>query len=316
MRKLLKVFLLIVLFLFIILNFIAAFNAYHLTHFYRAGETEEVPFSKLGIGGKVKFILLGQKFVKSDLQPPPDIPHENISVNTEDGYTLAGWYFKHPVDSVKGTICAFHGQKASRGGLQNQIEEFYNSGYDVLTVDFRGHGESEGYETSYGVREIYDVKAAFDFAKSTGEDNIILYGQSMGGATVMRAAGKLKIEPNRIIADAGFGSLVDAVEGRCRMVRVPPEPFGVLITFWMGALNGYWAFDHANWKYGGNIESPVLIQRGTEDERVSKEETLKVYNSIGSNNKKMVEYEGLGHENYLEAQPEVWKKNVLDFLNN
>ncbi len=317
MKKLLRVLAVILFIVFIILNVISAFNAYYLTHFFKEGEIEEVGFSKLGLGGKIKYIVFGQKFVKSHLVPGPALPHKDVALTTQDGKRLAAWHFIHPAtDSVKGTVCAFHGQKASRGGLADEIAVFYNDGWNVFTIDFRGHAESEGYVTTFGMEEVYDVKAAYDYVQSTGENNIAFYGQSMGAATEIRATGKLGLKPSKIISDAGFGSMVDAVEGRCRMMHIPPEPFGVLVTFWLGVEEGYWGFDNANWKYGENINCPVLIQRGTHDQRVSEQESQKVLESLSSDIKMIVRYEGLGHENYYNKQPEKWSQTVLQFLNS
>ncbi len=316
MRRLLKIFAFFLLFIFILLNVTAAFNAYSLTHFYKPNEITEVGFSKLNMIGKIKYILFGQKFTKSVLVPGPNIPHKDVTLTTDDGVRLEAWHFVHPsTDSVRGTVCMFHGQKASRGGLADEIKVVYNAGWNVFAPDARGHAESEGYVTTYGVREVYDIKAAYDYVKSTGEKIIPFYGQSMGGAAVIRAAGKLKLKPYKIICDAGFGSMVNAVEGRCRMIGAPPEPSGILVTFWMGIEEGYWAFDNANWKYGKNIYCPVLIERGTIDRRVTEKESQKVLASLSSKDKKILHYEGLGHESYYAKVPQEWTKNVVGFLN-
>lgn len=317
MRTLLRIIGFLIVFVFIFLNVIAAFNAYSLTHFYKVGEVEETGFAKLSKLGKVKYILFGQKFTKSELVPPPPIPHKDLTITTDDDVKLAAWHFVHPVtDTVKGTVCMFHGQKASRGGLADEIKVVYNAGYNVFTMDFRGHAASEGYVTYFGMKEMYDVKAAYDYVKSTGEKNIAFYGQSMGGAAEIRATGKLGLKPSKIICDAGFGSMVNAVEGRCRMIGAPPEPSGVLVTFWMGVEEGYWGFDNANWKYGHNIYCPVLIERGTEDHRVTEEESQKVLASLSSKIKRINHYEGLGHESYYAKKPVEWSKTIVSFLNN
>ncbi len=99
------------------------------------------------------------------------------------------------------------------------------------------------------------------------------------------------------------------------MIGVPPEPTGILVTFWMGIEEGYWAFDNANWKYGKNIYCPVLIERGTIDRRVTEKESQKVLASLSSKDKKILHYEGLGHESYYEKVPQEWTKNVVGFLN-
>ncbi len=316
MRRLLKVLGWFFLFVFILLNVISAFNAYYITHFFEPGTVKEVEFSKLSPGGKIKYIVFGQKFNKSTLVPPPPIAHTDLTLTTDDGVKLAAWYFKHPsADTIRGTVCAFHGQRASRGGMADEIRVFYNAGWNVFTIDFRGQAESEGYVTYFGMREVNDIKAAYDYVESGGEKNIAFYGQSLGGATEIRATGLFGLKPSKIICDAAFGSMMNAVEGRCRMMRAPPEPFGVLVTFWMSVEEGHWQFNNANWKYGKNIYCPVLIERGAEDHRVTEKESQQVLESLSSKEKRIMHYPKCGHESYYAKLPDLWSKTVIDFLN-
>ncbi|MEY9962785.1 pimeloyl-ACP methyl ester carboxylesterase [Streptacidiphilus sp. MAP12-16] len=57
----------------------------------------------------------------------------------------------------------------------------------VVTLSFRGHGRSEGLST-VGDREVFDLQAAIDWARSLGYRRIVTVGFSMGGAVAVRHA--------------------------------------------------------------------------------------------------------------------------------
>ena len=58
-----------------------------------------------------------------------------------------------------------------------------------------------------GWKEIRDVKAAYDFIRLKGENDIILYGVSLGAATILRAINEYSLSPEKIILEMPFGSL-------------------------------------------------------------------------------------------------------------
>lgn len=57
----------------------------------------------------------------------------------------------------------------------------------VITVDMRGHGESEGH-TTVGHFEVLDVEAAVRWARELGYGFVATIGFSLGGAVVLREA--------------------------------------------------------------------------------------------------------------------------------
>lgn len=318
MKKWFKRFGLLLLFVFVLLNIMAASYAYRFSHFYPPAEIKDVAFGKLSITGKVGYLFFGPKFPKSAITDKPKSPFTDITITTDDKIKLAGWYLQHGInDSVKssGTVLAFHGISASRSAMTDEIDAFYAMGYNVCSVDFRGHGESEGYACTLGDKEVNDVKAVYDFISSKGEKNIILYGRSMGAATILRTTAEKNLHPSKIIMDAAFGSVPEGVRGRVRMMnKVPVEPFATLMCFWGGLEEGYWSFGIKTWESAEKVSCPVLLERGTADIRVTKEETQHIYSNLSSTKKQLAEYEGCEHESFFDKLPEKWKATVNGFL--
>lgn len=303
--------------LFIVLNVMTAFQAYKFTHFY-AGIPKPKKPEEMNIGEKASAIFFGVKYPKSVVVDSLLVPHETVSMKTEDSLKLEGWYLNSQFDdTVKpniGTIIMFHGHGSSRSGIIKEAEAFYNIGYNVLMIDFRAHGNSEGSVCTVGYVEDKDVKAAYNYVKAKGEKNIILYGISLGAATIMKAISDYDLKPNKVILEMPFGSLVDATKGRLHIMHLPQQPLATLLTFWGGTEQGFWAFDHKPWDYATKINCPVLLQWGINDPRVTEEETNHIFKNLASHDKMLIKYANSGHESLCKKETEKWMRTVTGFL--
>ncbi|HRH61424.1 MAG TPA: alpha/beta hydrolase, partial [Chitinophagaceae bacterium] len=192
-----------------------------------------------------------------------------------------------------------------------------NLGWNVLMIDFRAHGKSEGNLTSIGYFEAKDVKAAYDFIAKQGEKNIVLWGISLGAATITKAISDYTtVQPAKVILEMPFATMLDATEGRVRMEGMPAEPISALVTFWGGIELGLWAFSNKPQEYARKINCPVLLQKGRLDIRVTDAEEQTLFNNIPAAQKKYVVYETAAHESLCKKEHDKWLQNVSSFLNN
>ena len=302
MKKLRKIFLRTILVLFVFVNIIAAFHAYKFTHFYDAGEA--TPQSKL------KAIFLGINAFKQQ-NAAADSGFQKVILTTSSNLKLEGWYI--PVKSAKGTVCLFHGHGGKKSGTNAEAEVFRKLGYNTLQLDFRAHGNSEGNTCTIGYDESEDVKLAYDYIKGKGEKNIVLWGISMGAATITKAINDYALQPNKVILEMPFGSIIDAAEGRIKMMGLPAEPLARLLTFWGGTEHGFWAFNMRPTEFAKKINCPVLLQWGKNDPRVTKKEVDDIYANI-STVKKLVVYNSSAHESLCEKENEKWVMEISSFL--
>lgn len=133
---------------------------------------------------------------------------ENIFLPSYDGLRLHGRLLQQP--GAKGTILLFHGYRSSWViDFSIVLPYYFTLGYNLLAVDERAHGESEGTYITFGVRERHDVAtwAAYAAMHFGPAHPLILDGLSMGAATVLLAS-DLELPPSvrGIIADCGFSS--------------------------------------------------------------------------------------------------------------
>ena len=268
---------------------------------------------------KTSAILFGVPAAKSKVVDSLQIPHNNVTVTTTDNFKLACWQGKHLItDSVraKGTVIMFHGHGSNKSGIIPEAESFYNMGWNVFMVDFRAHGQSTGSECTVGVNEAKDVEAAYNYVSAQGEKNIVLWGISMGAATITKAMNDdNSLQPKKIILEMPFGTMLGAAEGLIRTMHLPDEPLGVELTFWGGLETGTWAFGNNPEKYVKNIHCPVLLQWGEKDIRVTKNETNNIFANLATTQKTLIKYNNLGHVSLCINAHEKWLVNVTKFLN-
>jgi alpha-beta hydrolase superfamily lysophospholipase len=244
-----------------------------------------------------------------------DTTFEKVILTTKDKIKLEGWYGK--TDSMpKGTVLLFHGHGSKKTSILEEAIGFRKMGYNTFLLDFRAHGNSGGNTSTIGFFESEDVKLAYDFIKETNEKNIILWGISMGAAAITKAMNDYPLKPNKIILEMPFASILQAAEGRIKMMGLPSQPLATFIAFWGGAEHGFWAFGMKPVEFVKNIQQPTLLQWGKNDPRVKREETDAIYNNIPSFKKSLVIYEHSGHESLCEKENEKWMQTVRQFLNN
>jgi len=144
-----------------------------------------------------------------ELAATPDrigLDFEDVFFSTGDNVKVHGWLVKHP--NAKSVLLFFHGNAGNIGDRLDKIKLFHDIGLDVLIVDYRGYGRSEGRPTEKGI--YLDAVAAYDHLRKradTKDKNIILYGASLGGAVAVDLATKRDV--SCLIADSTFSSATD-----------------------------------------------------------------------------------------------------------
>jgi uncharacterized protein len=312
MKRIIKILLRTLAVLFIFINVVSAFHAYKFTHFYNTGEVTVKPDSLKSGWDKTKEALFGINFTKRKNVFLPDSTCRTVTLTSNDSIKLEAWYFTVP--AAKGTVAMFHGHGGNKSGNLNEAATFRQMGYNTLLVDLRAHGGSGGNTCTIGVDEAQDVYAAYNYIKAGGEKNIILWGISLGAATITKAVADYSdMKPAKIILEMPFGSLMDAVEGRVKLMGLPGQPLATLLTFWGGTEHGFWAFKNKPYEYAKKINCPLLLQWGKNDTRVKRSEIDAIYNNIPLQ-KKIVVYENCGHESLCTKETEKWTKAVSEFL--
>lgn len=241
---------------------------------------------------------------------------EELSLTSFDGLRLSARLL--PAAQNRGTILLFHGYRSAAALDFSCGSRFYHElGFNLLLVDQRSHGESEGRYITYGVLERRDCQkwAEYCAGRFGPSHPLFLGGISMGASTVLMAAG-LPLPPSvrGVIADCGFTSpweiLREVMTTRCHL---PVFPFLYLTEFMTRLCAGF------SLKGASTVEAlshacvPVLLIHGTGDRFVPCRMSREAYAACRSE-KRLLLVEGAGHAASYLADREAYTAAVREFL--
>ena len=208
----------------------------------------------------------------------------------------------------------FHAYTSSKQSLLAPAKVFHDLGYALLLVDFQGSGGSHGDDTTIGYREAGDVAAAVDYAREKWSPPVtILYGESMGGAAILRAVADLNVRPSGVIIESTFDRLLSTVQNRFHAMGLPAFPLANLLVFWGGEQEGFNGFRHNPADYATNVHCPVLMFQGGLDRRVTTAQARNLFDHLAGP-KELEVFDGADHCGFLAADPMRWTAQVDGFL--
>lgn len=156
---------------------------------------------------------------------------EELEVLSYDRLKLKGYFARNNLISDK-VILIIHGYTANHYMSLQFIDFYLNNGFNILLIDSRSHGNSEGKYVTYGIREREDIKLWIKTLKDKLGNNIKigLHGQSMGASTSLMYGGKYK-DIDFIIADCPYSSGKDVLKHQFKsIVKIPHYPIYQLIN--------------------------------------------------------------------------------------
>ena len=131
-----------------------------------------------------------------------------VEIRSFDGLTLRGNVIFN--GESKKTVILVHGYRSSGSRDFSGIIPFYRAeGFNILMIDQRAHGASEGAYITFGVRERRDILSWVNFAVNNfaRDHALILDGISMGATSVLMACSLgMPAQVRGIVADSGFVS--------------------------------------------------------------------------------------------------------------
>ncbi|MFC6169357.1 alpha/beta hydrolase [Loigolactobacillus jiayinensis] len=209
-------------------------------------------------------------------------PREPRQITTADGLTLQAIMLRQPQATTKVAVLA-HGYHHSWEQMAPYAKLFFDLGFNVLVPDARGHGDSDGHTIGFGWLDRKDyVQWAQLMTQEFGSSaTLVLFGISMGAATVMAASGEANLPTTvkAVIEDSGFSSVVKEVGYRAKTRYNIPHFFIPMTALFAKQQAGYSYYQGDILKQLLHSKTPTLFIHGGADSYVPPQAFHTLYNA-------------------------------------
>ena len=247
----------------------------------------------------------GEPSVVSAAEPPA----QDITIRTQDGLSIAGTFRPGRSDHSP-AVLLLHGVGASRKATAPSAIWFASLGYATLTIDFRGHGQSDMAMRTFGLHEAMDARAAFMWLKRQQHDaRVGVIGVSLGGAaSLIGEAGPLPAEA--LVLQAVYPDIRHAIRNRIaeRLAMRPAYLLEPLLSFQAPIRFGVWPLEALR-HYAG----PVLVIGGLQDRSTPPDETRAMFDAATGKRELWLVAEG-GHSAMGDIASDEYRGRVGNFL--
>ena len=240
------------------------------------------------------------------------LPCEEVELRAADGVRLRAWLARA---SGPAAVVVLHGFGGNRHTSLVQSSFLYPE-FTLLLLDLRGHGESDGRDTSVGYHERLDAIAAAEYLRAVGYRPIGVFGVSMGGATaILAAADSPAIDA--VVADSPFAMLRHAVREGARRRGYPARVSGPLA--YLSCRTAAWRLGH---RFGAGdpvacvaaiAPRPLLLIHGEADTLIRVDNAHALYAAAGEP-KELWLLPEIEHARAIEADGEAYRERVSDFF--
>lgn len=235
-----------------------------------------------------------------------------------DELTLKGHAFYQEVPTENWVVLV-HGYQGSEDGMYPVAYRYYDQGFNVLTFNHRGMGNSEGDYITMGIEEQKDLILWIEaIIEKHPQANIVTHGDSMGSATVLMASG-LESHPDEVVAvvsDSGYTSVWEVFESELyQRFEMPAFP-----ALYMAGVVGVPRVGVNIRTDGKTIEqiaeskTPTLFIHGTADDFVPYPMVHALYEAHPLDEKSLYIVEGAGHTESKYLEPDTYYETVFSFI--
>lgn len=245
----------------------------------------------------------------SDAKPPAC----DLTIACDDGISLAATYWPGRQEHALG-IVILHGFAASRHDVAANAGWFSSSGYAVLTVDLRGHGQSTPVRCTFGLTESADAATAVRWLKRAQNGSpIVAIGISLGGAACL--LGDEPISADALVLQAVYPDIRRAIRNRIAtfVTAGPARLLEPLLSFQSRLRFGVWPGRLSPLAGLARFPGPVLILGGGADSYTPPSETREMFEAAAGPKRLWIE-EDLDHAATANLETEAYRERVLDFV--
>ncbi len=241
-------------------------------------------------------------------------PASDFMLSTPDGKSLGATYWPGKNPNSPGVLL-LHGLGDSRQAVAANANWLAQQGYAVLTIDFRGHGQSSDAPHSFGLDESIDARAAFDWLKISQQGAPVgVIGVSLGGAAALLGKNG-PLPADALVLQAVFPDIKRAIRNRIAAHLSVPLAYALepLLSYQAPLRFGVWPDSIAPVDSLKRYKGPVLIIGGANDSYAPPSESREMFDAA-SQPKDYLLLTGLNHFQAAAAKSDRYRDNILKFF--
>ncbi|MFN8776642.1 MAG: alpha/beta hydrolase [Flavobacteriales bacterium] len=246
----------------------------------------------------VLYFLFQEKFIfvpswpHESFESSLTVPVEQFHLSTPHRGKIHAIHLKPA--NPRGIILYFHGNTGTLRRWQFMAEELALRGFEVVAMDYRGYGLSQGPRREAWMHR--DAEAVWDHVEGWGSGlPLIIYGRSLGTGFATRLASRRKA--SGLVLETPFANLVHVAS-----FYLPMLPVRFLLRYRL-----------ASDEHIRKVECPILILHGTRDLVVPHSSALRLFRAAdGRSSVRMVTIVGGKHSN-LNSFP-IFHEHLGEFL--
>lgn len=237
---------------------------------------------------------------------------EKLTIESFDKLKLVGHFFEN--NSQK-TVIVVHGFGGSYLDMQRYCQFFMQKNFNILAVENRAHGESEGSCIGFGYIDRLDILKWLDFLSEKQPDaKVLLFGVSMGGTAVCATAGEKLKNVSAIISDCAFSNGDKQISFVLKKYKFFGKILKKHLYSFTKRVHNLDVMQIDVTRCVRSSQVPVLYIHGKEDSFVPIENMYDLYNATPRHLRCQYVVEGAEHAlSYAEAGV-MYERKIINFL--
>ena len=196
-------------------------------------------------------------------------------------------------------------------------EPYRVAGYNVLTIDNRAHGLSDGVINSLGYREYKDILAWGRFLHDTcGNKGVVLHGICIGSSTGLFALTSKRCPDymTALVAEGMYPTFGESFVNHMKLDHRPLFPFAGETEFYMWAISGANVVTDGPIKRIRRMQKPILFLHSRQDVFSTPDKAQVLYDTCPAAQKRLVWFPVGDHSRIRINDIEGYDQSIVSFL--
>ena len=220
------------------------------------------------------------------------LDYEDVALRAADGVRLHAWFVR--VAGARRTLLFLHGNAGNISHRLDKLAVLADLGVDVLLLDYRGYGLSDGTPDEPGTYRDADAAYAWLLGRRVPPADLIVYGESLGGPIAVDLAARHAV--GGVVLESAPSSIIGVARH-----HYPFLPVRLFLSVRYDALARI-----------GRVHAPLLILHSVDDEIVPFAMAEEIY-AAASAPKRLVRLRG-AHNDCFVVSADVYQGALRDFL--